>query len=147
MPKASKITDAEKVEIIHISARLKAQNPQISAKKIGELVGRSEKTVLKAMSDERFSMFSREYKKRIDQKRIKIVTEADEIISQNLDKMSPFQLIGLSKTYYEQIYGISNAIAVNALGEKISVQVVRGNVTSGPKNADTPNSTTGGGRD
>lgn len=135
MPKASKITPEEKVEIMQVSARIKAQNPRISAKKIGELVGRSEKSVLKAMSDKRFSMFSREYKKKIDKRRIEIITGADEIISQNLDKMSPFQLIGLSKTYYEQIYGISNAIAVNALGEKISVQVVRGNVASGPKNA------------
>lgn len=139
MPKASKVTTEESEEILQVSAKLKAENPQISAKKIGEMVGRSEKTVLRVMSDKRFSVFSRKYKKKVDQRRMEILQDADKQISEAVkaQKLNAYQLIGLSKTYYEQVFGLSNAISVNTSGEKIAVQVVRGVI--GYNSKDDPN--------
>lgn len=131
MPKASKISPQEKDEIAQIAAKMTVLNPQITKQEVGEVVKRSRQTVMKAMSDELFETYKTEFKKKIDSVRLKAINEADKRILKAVksDKVNAYQLVGMSKTFYEQVYDLNSGNNINVSGNQMAVQVVRGNVS------------------
>lgn len=134
MPTAAKVKPEEKEEIMRISAELKANNPQITNGEIGKLVHRSEGTVRKVMSDKKFERYVRDSKKKVDDTRYQTLILADKLIQTAVKggKLNPYQMIGLSKTYYEQLNPNTNPL-IGGANSSINVQVVRGGISYNDK--------------
>lgn len=130
MAKASIVRPEEREEIMQIAAKMKAENPQISPRKIGEVVGRSEDTVFKVMSDSRFNRLKAKYKKKIDSTNAKTMDLASDALQKEVKegKIKAYQLIGLLKVLSEITYPNTTPI-FGGDNASINVQVVRGGVT------------------
>jgi predicted transcriptional regulator len=130
MPKGKKLSPREKDDIIQIAADLKAQDPDITQKQIAEITGIDDSTVSKTLSDKRFERYIRDSKKTVDQIRYETLKLTDRLIQKAAKegKLSPYQLIGLSKTYYEQLNPINQPL-IGGANAQIAVQVVRGGIS------------------
>ena len=123
---------AEEAETIAKTAfMMKADDPKLPIKHIAKKVNRSEQSILKIMSDKKFEKYRNEYKKKIDQIRFEAIAEGDiQVLEAVKEKqIKPYQLIGMSKTYYEQSFGLNEGNGVHVSGNQVAVQVVRGNVS------------------
>ncbi len=138
MSKLSNVTKAEKQRIAKTILTLKNKDHKISNTKIAKVVGRSRQVVdgiahevLKdlrtPLEDSEFESLKAEYKKKIDHIRFQTIIEADTRVQEAIKngKMDAYRMIGASKTYYDQSYGISDAANVN-VAPQINVQVVEG---------------------
>jgi hypothetical protein len=130
MPKGKKLNNEELAAILDTSAELKAGRDDITSREIGEIVDRSHHSVLKVMSDKKFDAYKAKYKKKIDANRMLILDLADKQILEALiaKKLNPFQLIGLSKTFNEQVWP-QNIPLIGGANAQIAVQVVRGGIS------------------
>jgi len=127
MPKASKVTEQEFDDIARKTAIIKTTHPKKSLREIGKVVGRSAETVLRAMSDKKYSRYRDFYKKKIDLQRFESVFDADSQVFTAIkeNKLTPYQLIGLSKTYYEQSFGLLDE-QNRVPSAQVNVQIIEG---------------------
>ena len=131
MPRSIRISDEERDTIAKTAFALKADNPKTSLKEIAKVVKRDDSTIWRVMSDKKFDKYRDEFKKKIDQIRFQAIAEGDLQVLQAVkdQQIKPYQLIGMSKTYYEQSFGLNEGNGVHVSGNQVAVQVVRGNVS------------------
>lgn len=130
MPKSSVISPEEQENIVKVGFALKKIDPKMGVREIAKQVQRSKTTVHRVMSDKKFSKYRDDFKKSIDSIRFEAIAKGDKQVLEAVEnrKLTPFQLIGLSKTYYEQSFGLNNPqIAVT---NNTAVQVVEGVVNN-----------------
>lgn len=134
MPKAGKIYPQEMEEIIEKTAFMKATNPKVTMREIAEEVGRSDATILKVMSDKRFTKYMASYKKNIDSVNAKTMNLASKQLMEQVKqgKIKAYQLIGLLKVIGELTYPQSNPL-FGGNNSTVNVQVVRHGVSHSAK--------------
>lgn len=127
MPKASKITPQEWDSLADKTALFKTKHPLMSQETIAKKVGRSHDTISRVMSSKAFSKYSDQYKKRIDALRFEGIFESDTRIVDAVknDELTPYQLIGLSKTFYEQVFNIGQPLVALQNNSQTNVSIVR----------------------
>lgn len=134
MPKASKVSEEEKQVIVKTAYALKHKNPKIGPNEIARQVNRSPQVVTKILSDKKYERFKNAWKKKIDLQRFETIQEADIRVLNAIksNKMKPYQLIGASKVYYEQSFGLQEE--QNRVPQaQVNLQIVEGDVAYNPK--------------
>lgn len=128
MSRGTKILPEEKENIAKVGYAMKSKNPNTTLTQISKQVDRHPVTVLRAMSDAKFSKYRNDFKKRIDQLRFEAIAEGDARVLKAVkeDKLKPYQLIGMSKTFYEQSFGLLDPSISGGTGTQVNVQIVEG---------------------
>lgn len=118
MPAGTKVTK-EEVEKV---AAMKAANPKASLENIARAIGRAESTISEIQKRDEYAKYMEKQKKVIDQLRIAAMIKADASLIDDIETMKPWEKVGLSKTFYEQVYGLPDAKGgITVQGEKVMI--------------------------